>query len=581
VEPTGGDIDARAGELGFTGASPRTRSSFLLAEDRPGVRLYAHINDRFVGRELDVAEVLGKYDDVRGRGVSIAGLGGMGKTELAIEVVDRAYKSGKFRCIYSGSAKRLLFGTFGAQVSDPCFADFPGFLRDLGAWLGLDFRSSTPLDELKAQCLADLRSRKRVLLFVDNLETIEDGRLFQFLDREIPDNVWLLTTSRVHKTRNYIYQKSLEAMSPGDAAHLLRHELKRQGLVEYASMPIATLEQRAIQLQRHPLMIRWYSWSCRRQPDHWSRVLKVVPRAEVEAFCVGHTLQNLSISARRVLAATAATQDQIDVTLGCLERVSGVNGTELEIALDDLECAGLISVAVDDRTGSTTYTTVALANEPARELARKNNWEQSFSRGFHEYVAANKGSPVADPLVRYLLQFDPSSVRTLTAEEILDLKLRVDRCLAKPHSFRVPLLALAAECERHSNHIITADDHYKEAAEIILAGPRPIEHNHSKILLEAATVAKFRSQTEPQLRRAITYLEAISDIDFAPLRILGMLVEFHARVGDVDAYKLYLGRVNKLRVDNRWRFSGNQLEASDEALGRAASLISDHGATSS
>ncbi len=576
VEPTGGDIDARAAELKFTGASPRTRSSFLVEEDRPGVRLYAHINDRFVGRREDVGEILSKFDDIRGRGVSIAGLGGMGKTELAIEVAAQSYKSGRFKCIYSGSAKRLLLGMFGPQVSDPWFSDFPGFLRDLGAWLGLDFQSTTTIEEMKAKCLGDLKSRNKVLLFVDNLETIEDGRLFQFLDHEIPDNVWLLTTSRVHKVKNYVYQKSLEAMNPGDASHLLRHELKRQGLLEYASMPIATLEQRAIQLQRHPLLIRWYAWSCSREKDNWSKTPKVVPRAEVESFCIGHTLQSLSFSAQKVLAGIADTQDQIDVTPECLERVSRVVNTELEVALDDLESAGLISVALDDRTGLITYTTLPLANEPARELARKNDWERGFSRGFKEYIEAKEETPTADPLVRYLVQFDPGSVRNLTPDEILELKKRIDRALERPHAFRIPLLALAAECERHSDHIITADDYYKEAAELILAGRKPIDQKSSKVLLEAATVAKFRSSTEPQLRRAISYLASITDIEFAPLRILGMMVEFSARIGDEVAYKEYLDRLAKFRQNEGvGRFSPSQIAALDEALARAANAIND------
>jgi hypothetical protein len=141
------------------------------------------------------------------------------------------------------------------------------------------------------------------------------------------------------------------------------------------------------------------------------------------------------------------------------------------------------------------------------------------------------------------------------------------------HSYRVQLLALAAECERHSNLIITADDHYKEAAELILAGPRPISQKYSKILLEAATVAKFRSQTEPQLRRAIKYLEAITDVEFAPLRILGMLVEFSARVGDENSYRHYRERVQARREDNTGRFSVNQLHALDEALDRADSVM--------
>ena len=82
-----GDIESKAREFGFSGAAPRTRTAFLVQEDKPGLRLYAPINDRFFGREAEIAELIAKFDDPRGRGVSIAGFGGVGKTELAIRLV--------------------------------------------------------------------------------------------------------------------------------------------------------------------------------------------------------------------------------------------------------------------------------------------------------------------------------------------------------------------------------------------------------------------------------------------------------------------------------------------------------------
>ena len=105
-----GDIEARARELGFSGAAPRTRSSFLLQEDKPGLRLYAPINDRFFGREAELAELLQKFDDPRGRGVSIAGFGGIGKTELGIKLTSELHRRGKFQSYLFRFSKTTLLG---------------------------------------------------------------------------------------------------------------------------------------------------------------------------------------------------------------------------------------------------------------------------------------------------------------------------------------------------------------------------------------------------------------------------------------------------------------------------------------
>ena len=572
VEPTGGDIESRSHQLGFSAPAPRVGSAFLLEEDKPGIRIYSHITEKFVGRKQEVNDLLSRLDDPRGRGISLSGLGGIGKTELAIEVVLLAYTSKRFKSIYSGSAKKNVYSSLGAQETDPCFHDFPSFLRDLGAWLGLDFRSQTPFDEMKVECLRALKAIKKPLLFVDNLETIQDHRLFDFLDSELPPNVWLLTTSRVERVKNYLYTKQVDYLLPGDAARLLRTELKRQGLKAYADMPIEVLEGRAINLQRHPLLIRWYAWNCSKRGDTWQTVPKLPSRSDVESFCIGQTLASLSFTSQQTLAAIAALQEYGEVTPECLRYVIESAIADIELALYEIESAGLVLVAVDSATGQISYTTNSMADGPARELARKNDWETKFARGFRNYQSASGGAAPPDPLVRSLIDFDASRIKSLTTGEIQELESRIDRVLGRPHPYHPQLLALKAECERHCDHTISADNLYKQAADGILNAGKTIDYRSARILLEAATVARAAVQTDTQYKRAIAYLEAIQDIEIVPLRVFGMLIEMSARIGDSASYKRYLEKGMAIRNSER-RFSEEQLEAFDEALSRATSFL--------
>jgi hypothetical protein len=145
----------------------------------------------------------------------------------------------------------------------------------------------------------------------------------------------------------------------------------------------------------------------------------------------------------------------------------------------------------------------------------------------------------------------------------------------RPHGFRAELLYLSAECERHSGNIITADDLYREAAEVILAsGKAKQSQKYQAILVEAATVAKSRSHTEAQLGRAIEYLKTIEGTAFYALRVLGSLVELHAMMGQKEQYNGYLKRVTNLRDKDRTRFSQAQLHGLEEALSRARGYIS-------
>jgi hypothetical protein len=95
------------------------------------------------------------------------------------------------------------------------------------------------------------------------------------------------------------------------------------------------------------------------------------------------------------------------------------------------------------------------------------------------------------------------------------------------------------------------------------------ESERARILLEAATVAKMRAQSDPQLRRAIQYLEAIGDTEFSPMRIIGMLTEFYAMLGDMPKYQHYSSTAEKYEQENPYERS----DSLDDALMRAKAHI--------
>lgn len=574
VESVSGDIEGRAQELGFSGAAPRTRSSFLLSEDKPQLRLYQPTNDRFYGRDRELAELAAKFDDPRGRGISIAGLGGVGKTELAINLVAALFKRRKFTVIYSASAKQTLLGPVGAQQTDPAFIDLRTFLQDLAAWLGLESQLDT--DTLKAECLAELRKHKRVLFFVDNLETVEDRSLFEFLDNQLPNNCWLVATGRVHRVRNFLAMTELKQLADEDGGKLLRHELQRQGLSDLASLPRQELIARAAALHGHPLAIRWFAWCCRRDPSLWETPQSTLDVRELEAFCVAHTLSGLDTDGQRVVGALAAINGLTDATAECIQVTSGVNAAAVEAALWELECAGLVVPAVDPKTGVTSYRLAPLSMAPAAELGQKNGWESDCTARLRTFL--NRKAPVEtlDPLIRDLLAIPLWRIRELTHDQMRELAARVDRTLRRvPEDRKHLLIAMKGECLRHLGNPVSADDLYGQAADAILAQPvaRHTEKENVLILLEAATVAKVRGNSAQQLRRAVGYLEAIQETDIAPLRVLGTLAEFHAILGNAARSQEYAAKALAYRAAHENRFTKAQLIALDDGLGRARSHL--------
>jgi hypothetical protein len=500
----------------------------------------------------------------------------MGKTELAIRLVSELHRRGKFQSIYSGSAKQTALGPSGTLPTDPFFIDLPTFLDDLAGWLGLD-PSKLNVDALASVCLKEISKFKRVLLFVDNLETVTDAKLLSFLDNSLPQNCWLVATARVHKIRNFVYPKELHEMEIDDAARLLRHELRRQGLNELASKNIDELKGKAKYLFCHPLALRWFAWACRKDPNVWSTGIGQISLRELENFCVAHTLGNLDIETQRILATILSIEGVAEPIEECIQHTSGLLESVVEFSLWELECSGMVYAATDEN-GTTTYTVAPLAQRPTAELANRQRWEGEFVHNLSSYVRLHRDAPPDSPLVRDLLSLEPRRIQDYTTDERTELIARINRALPRcSDEYKLKLMWLKAECHRHLNSPVSADDAYEECARMVFAkeptGVR--DRNSIRILLEAATVAKARAQTEPQLRRAVSYLEAIRDSDAYPLRVLGTLTEFFALLGDRTNYEKYLQRVTAYR-EAHTDLLGSHLDALSDALSRARGHIERH-----
>lgn len=581
VEPPGDELFERCLLLDFTYATPRSRSGLLLANDRPGFRIYEHINDRFFGRDEEINELLAKLESPRVRGLSLAGMGGIGKTELAIELVLRLWKQRRFKSIYSGTAKDRMMTPLGAQRTDPMFHDYVTFVADLAGWLGFE-HSANPNEEelsrLEKQCLDELKSRPAVLLYVDNLETVTDTRLFKLLDDRLPDSVTLLTTSRVHKLKGGLVLRTLDFLSARAAARLLRHELQRQGLDALADTPIADLERKCEDLYKHPLAVRWFAWACARDQSQWNADTSALFHDQnIELFCIDHTLKTLSSSARKIVSAIAALQNQIEVDTALIIHATGLPADVFEQSLWDLQCSGLVRSVTDEVDGRCVYSVVRLAMNSARELARKHHWEAGFAKACSAYTTRSApGESSEDPLITDLAGKSPRDIRYMTDDERNQLLARIQRIKAKKMSAEseLAILQLEAECYRHSDNILTAKDRYCQAADKLIKSGLPLEKARNQdILLEAATVLKQSGSVFANLTRAVRYLEAISSFAIYDLRVFGMLAEMHAMLGNEDRSAIFHGKLRAKLDSEEDVLPYKAREAAESALTRAEMLL--------
>src|SRR5262249_27119026 len=154
-------------------------------------------------------------------------------------------------------------------------------------------------------------------------------------------------------------------------------------------------------------------------------------------------------AAQRALGAVVAVDGVAEPTTDCIVKVSGLSATAAELALYDLECSGLVSVASSDSTADFLFVASPLAEKPALDLARRRGWEKDYVANLRSYTRAVIGE-IRDPLLAELLDYPLNRVRNLDRTEIQDLDARIVRSIPKsPDSGRFILEALRGECQRH------------------------------------------------------------------------------------------------------------------------------------
>lgn len=191
---------------------------------------------RFVGRDAELAQVvriLRPYPHSQHALVTIDGIGGIGKSALALEVAhrylrnfDRIPPEERFEAIIWTSAKQTVLTAEGIVSRHQVLRTLDDIYTAIAVALQReDITRARP--EEQAEVVHNALTRQRTLLIVDNLETVDDEAVLAFL-RELPAPTKAIVTTR-HRI-DVAYPVRLVGMPWEDAQKLIAQECQKKGV---------------------------------------------------------------------------------------------------------------------------------------------------------------------------------------------------------------------------------------------------------------------------------------------------------------------------------------------------------------
>lgn len=224
--------------------------------------------------------------------ISILGDGGIGKTSIALKAAYDLLDDPQvaFDAVVWVTAKSTILSTHEIQRIQGAIEDSLGLFDQAASYL-----AGQAASDPEAEILSYLENFK-VLLVLDNLETVLDDRLRRFL-LELPIGSKVMITSRIG-VGSTEYPVNLAPLGTDDAARLLRALARIRGIQQLKELPQKTVESWVTAMSGHPAYIRWFVSGVQtgRRPEDL-----LTNNALLLEFCMSNVYEYLGESARAVV----------------------------------------------------------------------------------------------------------------------------------------------------------------------------------------------------------------------------------------------------------------------------------------
>ncbi|MEM7028875.1 MAG: tetratricopeptide repeat protein [Chloroflexota bacterium] len=281
--------------------------------------------------------------------VTISGLGGMGKTTLAHDLVQELVHTERFYNIAWVSAKQEEFlPEAGIQSTHRPALDVDTLSANLLQQLGEPHAATASPQEKRVALLRLLKTQPH-LIIIDNLETVVDYQsLIPFL-RPLSNPTKFLLTSR-HSLQDYadVYSLNLTDLRRNNAVDLMKHEAQVRAIASLSSASDEQLSQLYQAIGGNPLALKLVIGQTRFLPI--SQLLRSLQEAQNQkvgdlyTYIYQTTWDMLDADSQQVLVTLPLSQNG---TFADLVTVSGLSPDAVQHALGQLTAYSTVETSGD------------------------------------------------------------------------------------------------------------------------------------------------------------------------------------------------------------------------------------------
>lgn len=295
----------------------------------------------FVGRKLEVDEIIKLINSDQDRIITITGAGGVGKTAIALKVAYQFLRDSNnpFDFILWFSAKSAMLTEQGILPLEPQIKGaeqlLSGILEVIDQPTAMKFlEGNVPYDSFKTFLYSQFTALKS-LIIIDNLETIiGNAELLDFV-KNIPRPSRVLITSR--KALGEIERRyPLSDLLENDAAVLFRLVSIRRGRKDLLALSDTKVKELVKRVRCYPLLIKWSIGKVclgKGVDDAFSEIF--VGGSEIAKFSFDDVFNLMSPNGKSILY-TMILWGNAPISRHPLTQIANLDDEEFEEAISDL-----------------------------------------------------------------------------------------------------------------------------------------------------------------------------------------------------------------------------------------------------